>query len=128
MTLAQVDMLVPKLEKAVAPGETLLVVGTQSALNYILDRRQPTRFYYFPIFLEARLPPAMVTRWNIFFQKEIKANHSPIALVNRTVFEKPPYPQNAMTVKSLQLLQTELTMNYTKLREFDEVDLYQRRR
>lgn len=128
MSLGDVYRLLPKLKASIGRGETLLMIGTQSAANFVLNRRQPIRFYYLPIFTEARRPIDMVNRWNIAFRKEIDQDHSPMALVNRTFLENPPSSHNDMTVESLRLLKSHLAKHFVRIQEFNKVDLYQHRR
>jgi hypothetical protein len=127
MSLGDVYRLLPKLRASIAPGETLLMIGTQSAANFVLNQRQPIRFYYLPIFLEARRPVDMVNRWNVNFRDEINRDHSPMALVNRSFLENLPSSHNDMTIESLRLLKSHLAEHFIKIQEFNKVDLYQRR-
>jgi Dolichyl-phosphate-mannose-protein mannosyltransferase len=127
MSLGDVHRLIPLLEKSVPMGETLLMLGTQSATNYLLERRQPTRFYYFPIFLEAREPLELVERWNEVFQNEVVQIHSPIALIDRSSLLEQPKSKNYITENSLLFLRTNLNENYEKIGEYKSVDLYRRR-
>lgn len=44
-------------------NECVLVVGTVSSINYLSQRDQATRFYYFPILYLTRPPLPMADRW-----------------------------------------------------------------
>lgn len=50
----------------------LLSVGTVSAVNYLSKRRQPTRFYYFPVIAKARPPLPMATKWLDLWEADLK--------------------------------------------------------
>jgi hypothetical protein len=127
MSLGDVYRLMPFLASIVPKGETLLMIGTQSATNYLLERRQPIRFYYFPIFLEARAPINFVVRWNEIFRKEISQIQSPIALVNRSFLMESPKSESKITENSLVILSKYLEEKYEKVSQHGSVDLYRRR-
>ena len=127
MTLGDVYRLLPVIE-AVAPQEkSLLMIGTQSATNYLLERRQPTRFYYFPIFLEARAPEKLVERWNDTFRNEIRQIASPFALVHRSSLLEAPKSKNELTEGSISLLNDILNQKYEFIHKYNRVDLYRLR-
>lgn len=50
-------------------------VGSVSGINYLSKRRQPTRFYYFPVIAKARAPLPMAEHWLDLWESDLKKTH-----------------------------------------------------
>lgn len=63
----------------------LLAIGTGSAANYLSQRRQPTRFYYFPVIANAREPLPMAPRWIALWESDLKHADCRYVLIKDTI-------------------------------------------
>jgi len=63
----------------------LLAIGTVSAVNYLSERRQPTRFYYFPVIAKAREPMPMAQRWVTLWESDLKRANCRYVLIKDTI-------------------------------------------
>jgi 4-amino-4-deoxy-L-arabinose transferase-like glycosyltransferase len=63
------------------PG-CVLVVGEVSSINYLTQRPQPSRFYYFPVIFNMNPPLPMAQRWNDLWERDLRAADCPVALVS----------------------------------------------
>lgn len=59
----------------------LLSVGTVSAVNYLAKRRQPTRFYYFPVIAKAQPPLPMAEKWIDLWESDLKKANCQYVLI-----------------------------------------------
>lgn len=53
------------------PNECVLVLGTVSSINYLSQRYQATRFYYFPILYLTQPPLPMADRWVRLWESDL---------------------------------------------------------
>jgi 4-amino-4-deoxy-L-arabinose transferase-like glycosyltransferase len=74
LTVADAVSLARQIERAVPAGETVLVLGTASSMNFLARRAQPTRFYYAPVLVNTRPPLPMAERWIDLFEGDLKRN------------------------------------------------------
>lgn len=84
-----------QLASADAASTCVLVVGNGSAINYLSGRRQPTRFYYFPVIFRTRPPLPMAERWLALWASDLESANCRYALVAREVHDgwlKAPSP------------------------------------
>jgi len=72
LTVAQAVTLAKQIERTVPAGETVLVLGTASSMNFLSRRAQPTRFFYAPVLVNARPPLPMAARWIDLFESDLK--------------------------------------------------------
>ena len=73
LNVADVVTFVNRLEELPPANECMLVMGTMSSINYLSKRRQPTRFYYFPVLVNATPPLPMAEHWIDLWERELKA-------------------------------------------------------
>jgi hypothetical protein len=66
-------------------SDCILAVGQGSAINYLSQRRLPTRFYYFPVLVNARPPLPMAQRWVDWWVSDLQAADCRFVLVAQTV-------------------------------------------
>lgn len=59
----------------------VLAVGTVSAVNYLSERRQPTRFYYFRAVAKMRASMPMAERWISLWEADLKQSSCRYVLI-----------------------------------------------
>lgn len=59
----------------------VLVIGRVSAINYLSQRKQPTRFYYFPVIARAVPPLPMASHWGALWAADLRATDCRYLLV-----------------------------------------------
>jgi hypothetical protein len=70
LTLADVSTFVRHIE-ATDTSACVLSVGWGSAINVLSQRRQPTRFYYYPVILRSRPPLPMAQAWIDLWEQDL---------------------------------------------------------
>lgn len=80
ISAADAARFVSQLRDDPRPG-CVLVVGEVSSINYLTQRPQPSRFYYFPVIFNMHPPLPMAQRWNELWESDLRAAHCPFALV-----------------------------------------------
>lgn len=63
----------------------VLAVGTVNAVNYLSKRRQPTRFYYFPVITRVHSPMPMAERWFDLWESDIEKADCRYVLIAATI-------------------------------------------
>lgn len=53
--------------------ECFLYVGRASAINYLAQRRIPSRFYYFPVIQHAVAPLPMAPKWTALWEQDLRS-------------------------------------------------------
>lgn len=72
LNVAQAVALARQIERDVPAGETVLVLGRASSMNFLARRAQPTRFYYAPVLINSRPPLPMADRWIDLFESDLR--------------------------------------------------------
>ena len=85
LTVADAVTLTEQIERAVPAGETVLVFGTASSMNFLSRRPQPTRFFYAPVLINAHPPLPMADRWIDLFESDLQRARSRWCLISTTV-------------------------------------------
>jgi len=72
----------------VPASDCLLVVGQDSAMNYLARRKQPTRFYYSPVIEQARPPLPFAERWLDEWENDLNGADCHFVVISRRVQEE----------------------------------------
>lgn len=87
MTFSKSIVLSRTIERAVPPDGTVLVVGTNSSINFLSRRAEPTRFFYAPVLIDAQPPLPMAERWLELWEQDLRAMESPLCVVSLTLHD-----------------------------------------
>ncbi|MBN8507165.1 MAG: glycosyltransferase family 39 protein [Burkholderiales bacterium] len=63
-----------ELARTAADPDCFLMVGSGSAINYLSERRQPTRFYYFPMIAQSIPPLPMAANWRALWSADLRSS------------------------------------------------------
>lgn len=81
LTLAEVDRIVAVIEGNTDPEDTALVLSGASIINLQSGRDQPTRFYYYPVLVNAREPFPDADEWQKQFEQDLRENPPAICII-----------------------------------------------
>jgi dolichyl-phosphate-mannose-protein mannosyltransferase len=84
LSFADVDQLVSKL-KALPGNDCVLLVGDASSINYLAQRRMPTRFYYYHALANAPEGMPFAERWFELWEADLRSAQCNLTLISRTV-------------------------------------------
>jgi hypothetical protein len=119
----QLLLLSERIEREVPEGGTVLVWGSQNAINYLSGRPQPTRFHHWVALSYAKPPLPMAEKWNRWFAEDL-TKHSPEMVVIDEVIMKLSAERAAPNHFFLEQF---LAERYEKVQTIDEVALYVRK-
>jgi Dolichyl-phosphate-mannose-protein mannosyltransferase len=86
LTLADVSTFVRHIE-ATDTSACVLNVGAGSAINVLSQRRQPTRFYYYPVIIHSRPPLPMAQAWIDLWEQDLAKTRCRYVLVATRVWQ-----------------------------------------
>ena len=66
-------------------SDCVLALGTVSSINYLSHRRQPTRFYYFPVLAKARPPLPMAEHWVDLWESDLKGANCQFVVIAKGI-------------------------------------------
>jgi hypothetical protein len=84
-TTADIVEFSRRLDRIAAPGEPVLIVDSDCAINYLSRRRNPTRFYLFHVLILSAPPLPMSERWLDQWERDLAAADVRFCLVSRNV-------------------------------------------
>lgn len=84
VTVVDVRAFVERLGK-LDSSDCLLAVGEDSSINYLAQRKQPTRFYYSPVIEWARPPLPFAARWLDEWNKDLTNAHCHYVIISKRV-------------------------------------------
>jgi Dolichyl-phosphate-mannose-protein mannosyltransferase len=87
LTVADAVSFVRRLD-ALPTTDCVFVVGESSAINYLSRRRQPTRFYYFPVLDRMRSSLPLFQRWVELWEQDLQVADCRYVLVARWVLSR----------------------------------------
>lgn len=82
-------------------SDCILVLGNDSALNYLSRHRQPTRFYYFDVLANTRPPLPMAQQWLKDWDDDLRSADCPLVIISKNIVLK-WLPQNESAQDSLR--------------------------
>jgi hypothetical protein len=126
MNMQQVVSLSTKLRAIVPTGEPVLVWGTASAINFLAERPQPTRFYYFPVLVAASPTFPRAALWQEWFREDLEREPPLVCVVSKQAIG----PEPKRTMDSILYLKEYLAAGYNwveRIGERDGVDIYVRK-
>jgi len=88
LSLDEVVALAQRIERDVPPGEAVLTLGMTSAVNFLAERAQPTRFFYAPVLVHLRPDMPMHDRWVASFARDLARTPPRICLISRPIRER----------------------------------------
>jgi hypothetical protein len=88
LSIDEVVALARRIEREVPPDGTVLMLGTTSAVNYLAERAQPTRFFYAPVLTQLRPDMPMHGRWVAAFAEDLERSRAPLCLIRRPIYER----------------------------------------
>jgi hypothetical protein len=112
-----------RIAKQVPENGTVLVWGSENAINYLAERPQPTRFHHWVALSYAKKPLPMADKWNQWFERDLTDKRPEMALIG----------QVSMRVSASRgapnhfFLERFLREGYTLVETIDEMDIYVRR-
>jgi hypothetical protein len=114
--------LAAELRERVPEGGTILVWGRANAINFLAERRQPTRFHHNVVVMRRYLPDRLSAKWNRWFREEVERARPEVCLVNEAELDDtPPVPG------AIAFLREYLPAHYLRVRSVGESGLYFRR-
>jgi len=122
----EIRTLAAEVERSVPENETVLVVGSVSAVNLLSRRPQPTRFYYTWVlyWLDPSMP--MAARWTELWRRDLETGRPRWCLIPREHFT----PWMDGDKAPARVLRTFLDAGYVRARRIGQesgFDLYVRR-
>ncbi len=118
----QLLLLAERIERDVPEGGTVLMWGSENALNYLADRPQPTRFHHWVALSYAKPPLPMADKWNRWFAEDLTTHSPEMAVIDRDSLEG----SAARGADNHFFLTHFLEAHYRKIETIDEVDVYVR--
>ena len=124
LTFADVSTFVRHIE-ATDTSACVLTVGEVSAINVLSLRRQPTRFYYFPVLINSRPPLPMAQAWISLWEQDLAKANCRYVLVAAKVWQPKGHP---VPVQANQALRN-LLLQYDPIGELgtNGMTVYERR-
>lgn len=122
LSAAEAIALSEELQRLVPEGASVLVWGRANVLNFLSGRPQPTRFHHNVTIMRRYLPPHLATKWNAWFEEEVRAARPRVCVVNELELDDaPPAPA------SIVFLKRYLADEYVRVRSAGESGVYVRR-
>jgi hypothetical protein len=87
ISVADAVALAVRVRQAPAPN-CFLMVGTGSAINYLSERPQPTRFYYFPMVAQSAPPLPMAANWRNLWATDLHSSKCFYAAIGRETVDR----------------------------------------
>jgi hypothetical protein len=84
ITLADAVSFAGQLKGSTVP-DCLLLVGRGSAIHYLAELKQPTRFYHFPMLARTQPPSPLAGRWLPLWDQDLQSTRCTYALVAREI-------------------------------------------
>lgn len=124
LTLADVSAFVRQVETTDSTG-CVLSVGAGSAINVLSGRKQPTRFYYYPVIAYSRPPLPMAERWITLWQQDLAQTRCRYVLVASSAWLNEGYATQMLATQALR----SLLVQYREIREIGSrgMMIYERR-
>lgn len=115
-------LLADRVRREVPPDGTVLMWGSENALSYLSERRQPTRFHHYVALTYAKPPLPMAERWSRWFSEDLERNRPAMCVVNVRAFAL----SKRRGAESHRILARFLE-GYAKVDRIDEIEVYVRR-
>jgi hypothetical protein len=119
----QLMNLVDRIRREVPPDGTVLVWGSQNAINYLSERPQPTRFHHWVALSYAKPPLPMAEKWNRWFEEDLNGDPPEMAVIDQVSMKV----SAERAAPNHFFLERFLAERYVKVETIDEVDVYVRR-
>lgn len=108
LSFQQVATLASQIRKSVPPDETVLVWPTASSINFLAQRRQPTRFIYYPTLVELDPSLPLAKQWAKWFAEDLEHAAPRICVVSEGALR----PTAALVSPTILYLQHYLDNHY----------------
>jgi hypothetical protein len=116
-------LLSERIAREVPEHGTVLVWGSENAINYLAERPQPTRFHHWVALSYAKSPLPMADKWNGWFERDLTEGQPEMAVIDRVSMKV----SASRAAPNHFFLERFLRERYVKVETIDEVDLYVRR-
>jgi hypothetical protein len=123
MDYGQLLLLSDRIQREVPPQGTVLVWGSENAINYLSERPQPTRFHHWVALSYAKAPLPMADKWNRWSEDDLVGKLPEMAVIDQVSMKL----SAERAAPNHFFLERFLRERYQKVETIDEVDVYVRK-